>query len=209
MLLKDMEQQQHVLSQPQRQQLPATAARMLTYPPKLGRQSTESINDSITLGALCYGVFRQGEGHHGDDHHLGSVGLSGGHPNLTACVDVDSAVCVARNGTAHCVGDTNAQSTSLLGIVQSLNDVCLLKTRSLTGSAIPTVQCSVCRAVSAKSGVPIVQHRVHDTLCAIQTVQYAMTLLGLRQSIGMFCHCVLSHISALNQASLVPHNHNL
>lgn len=192
MLLKDMEQQQHVLSQSQGQQLPATAARMLTYPPKLGRQSAESINDSITLGALCYGVFRQGEGHHGDDHHLGSVGLSGGHPNLTACVDVDSAVCVARNGTAHCVGDANAQSTSLLGIVQSLHDICQLKTRSHTGCATQSVQ------NSAKSGVSIVQHRVHDTQCAIQTVQYAMTLLGLRQPIGMFCHCVLSHISALN-----------
>lgn len=104
----------------------------VTYPPQLRGQAAQSINDSITLRALGNGVLGEGQGHHGDDHHLGSVGLGGRHSYLTACIDVDPAVCVASNGTAHCVGDANAQSTPLLGIMQSLHStqVALLHCKS-------------------------------------------------------------------------------
>ncbi len=90
------------------------------HPSQLGRQRTQRVNDSIPLGPLGNGVLAEGQGHHGDDNHLTGVGLGGGHPNLTAGIDVDPTVRVACNGTAHSVGDAYAQGSPVLGIVQSL-----------------------------------------------------------------------------------------
>ena len=90
------------------------------HPPQLGRQRAQGVNDSVPLGPFGYGVLAEGQGHHGDDHHLAGVGLGGRHANLTASVDVDTAVCVAGDGAAHCVGDANAQRSPVLGVVQGL-----------------------------------------------------------------------------------------
>ena len=77
-------------------------------PAQLGRQSAQSINDSIPFGPLCNGVLTESQGHHGDDHHLACIGLCGSNTNLTASIDVDAAVCMPCNGAANSVGDANA-----------------------------------------------------------------------------------------------------
>lgn len=91
------------------------------HPPQLSRQCAQGVNDSIPLGPLGNGVLAQSQGHHSDDNHLACVSLGGGNSYFTAGIDVHTTVCVACNGTAHCVCDANAQSSPILGVVQSLS----------------------------------------------------------------------------------------
>ncbi len=53
--------------------------------------------------------------------NLGSVGLGGGNTNLTARIDVDTAMRGASNGGADCVGHPNAERAPLLSILQCLH----------------------------------------------------------------------------------------
>lgn len=52
--------------------------------------------------------------------------LGAGHPDLRACVDVDTTVGLPGNGAAHSVGDAHSQRPSVLTVSKSQKRVCSL-----------------------------------------------------------------------------------
>lgn len=58
--------------------------------------------------------------------------LGAGYSDLRPGVDVDSAVCLPRDGAAHCVGDAHSQSSSLFTVAQGHEAVSSLPWRIST-----------------------------------------------------------------------------
>ena len=91
-----------------------------THLANLVRQRRERANNLIPLRPLAERVLRQRQRNHGDDHDLAGVRLGGCDPYLTPRVYVHSAVGHARDCAAYRVGDTHAERTTALDVIQSL-----------------------------------------------------------------------------------------